>query len=244
MARDITPAELAEMVAPMVGPALLAFDVDGVLAPLVEHADQSRLTPGVEEHLVALADRGDVVIVSGRSLADLERLFGFPASLIVIGSHGLERRGDDGLQLTDDETFTFQQLRTIGERAVAAAGDGAWLEFKPASVVVHVRAADPERGAEALEAAGRLGGVIDGASVKHGHAVVELLARSTSKGQAIGALRETDRPVVFLGDDVTDESVFEIMGGDDVSVRVGPGDTSARWRLTDPTAVAEFLALL
>ena len=47
---------------------------------------------------------------------------------------------------------------------------------------------------------------------------------------------------MFLGDDVTDESVFEIMSETDISVRVGPGDTAARWRLADPADVSEFLS--
>ena len=244
MARDITPADLAALVHPLVADALMAFDVDGVLAPIVEHADDSRLLPGVYEQLTDLATRAEVVIVSGRSLESLERLFGFPAGVEVFGSHGLERRGHELAGLDDAERFTFEQLETIGARAVAAAGEGAWLEYKPASVVVHVRSADPRAGSASLAAAARLGGVIAGAEVKHGHAVVELLARPSSKGTAISGLRADGQAVVFLGDDVTDESVFEVMGDGDVSVRVGPGDTAARWRLSGPPAAAEFLAAL
>ena len=52
------------------------------------------------------------------------------------------------------------------------------------------------------------------------------------------------RPVVFLGDDVTDEDAFRMMSDVDISVRVGLGDTSARYRLADPDAVAQFVAEL
>lgn len=244
MTSDISPGALAEIVEPLVGDAVLAFDVDGVLAPLVGHADDARLSPGVGESLTRLAERSQVVIVSGRSLADLERLFGFAASIAVIGSHGLERRGHEPLTLSDDEQFTFDQLETLGTRAVDAAGEGAWLEYKPASLVVHVRSADRGLGQAALDAVSRLGSMVAGAQVKHGHSVVELLARSTSKGEVIAGLRRPDQPVVFVGDDVTDESVFEIMGDGDVSVRVGAGDTAAHHRLPDPESVAEFLAQL
>ena len=92
----ITPAQLAEVIAPMLDSALVGFDVDGVLAPLVEHADASRLSPGVAESLAALSARTTGAILSGRSLESLERLFDFAANLYVIGSHGLEMRGDAG----------------------------------------------------------------------------------------------------------------------------------------------------
>ena len=244
MTTDVTPATLADLVAPLLDDALVAFDVDGVLAPIVEHADQSRLTAGVAEHLEGLAHRAQVVIVSGRSLADLERLFGFPTSIDVVGSHGLEMRGREELRLDDDERFLLQQLEAIGRQAVGAAGDGAWLEVKPASVVVHTRTADRERARPAIDAVERFANVLHGAEVKRGHEVVELLARSTSKGAAIAGLRRAGQPVVFLGDDVTDESVFEVMGDGDVSVRVGPGTTAARLRLRDPDEVADFVGRL
>lgn len=244
MTTDVTPAALADLVTPLLDDALVALDVDGVLAPIVEHADQSRLTPGVGERLERLADRSQVVIVSGRSLADLERLFEFPASLDVIGSHGLEMRGREELRLDDDERFLLEQLEVIGQQAVGAAGDGAWLEAKPASVVVHTRTADPERARPAVDAVERFAAALHGAEVKRGHEVVELLARSTSKGSAIAGLRRNGQPVVFLGDDITDESVFEIMGPGDVSVRVGPGATAAQLRLRDPDEVADFVGRL
>jgi trehalose-phosphatase len=240
----IHASELASLVAPMMPAALVGFDVDGVLAPIVEHAADARLSPGVLEALDRLATSAQVVIVSGRSLHDLEHLFGFPASIDVIGSHGLERRGADPLELDDDERYTFEQLHLLGTKAVEAAGRGAWLEEKPASVVVHVREAERELAERAVEAVSRLAAMISGAQVKHGHMVVELLARTTSKGEAIAGLRTDGQSVVFLGDDVTDESVFELLGDRDVSVRVGDGDTAARFRLADPVAVAEFLALI
>jgi trehalose 6-phosphate phosphatase len=239
----IEPAELAERLGPLLGGALIGFDVDGVLAPIVQHADAARLSPGVHGALARLAVRTDVAILSGRSLADLERLFAFPEGIHVIGSHGLEVRGDDGVALDADEQYTFDQLEVLGRKTVEAAGDGAWLEYKPASVVVHTRTADPELAERAVDAVIRLAAMIDGAQVKPGHHVIELLARSASKGEALLALaHRLDRsPLVFFGDDVTDEDAFALMGEDDISVRVGDGATVARYRLHGPDDVVTLL---
>ena len=164
----------------------------------------------------------------------------------MFGSHGLEERGAPAAPLDDDERYTFDQLEIIATRGADAAGDGAWLEYKPASVVLHTREADDQRAAPAVQAVTNLGRMIDGAQVTPGSGVVELLARSASKGDALRALaqREGCDPIVFLGDDVTDEDAFAVMGDDDVSVRVGPGDSRARYRLADPTAVVELLGAL
>lgn len=243
---DISPVDLIELVRPHLDTALVAFDVDGVLAPLVDHADDSALLPGVHQALTELATLTTVAIVSGRALESLNRLFAFPPELHVIGSHGLEVRGEDAPALDDDEQYTFDQLEIIASRGVEAAGDGAWLEYKPASVVLHTRAADGALATPAAEAVTNLSRMIDGAQVKPGSDVVELLARTASKGDAL--LHLADRlgrsPVVYLGDDVTDEDAFRLMNHLDVSVRVGPGDSAAAHRLRDPNGVADFLSLL
>jgi trehalose-phosphatase len=244
--RDLTPAELAELIRPHLSSGLIAFDVDGVLAPLVGHADDARLSPGVHDLLSSLAGRATVGIVSGRAVESLERLFGFPAELRVFGSHGLEERGEAAAPLDDDEQYTFDQLEIIATRGADAAGEGAWLEFKPASVVLHTREADADRAAPAVEAVTNLARMIDGAQVTPGSGVVELLARTASKGDALQTLAEREgcSPIVYLGDDVTDEDAFALMGDADVSVRVGPGASVARYRLADPTAVVELLRAL
>lgn len=243
---DTTPGELAELARPLLDTALVAFDVDGVLAPLVDHADDSELMPGVRDRLRALADRTTVAIVSGRAIESLERLFAFPEGVHVVGSHGLEVRGAAAPALDDDERYTFDQLEIIATRGAIAAGDGAWLEYKPASVVLHTREADPVLAGPAVEAVTNLARMIDGAQVTPGSDVVELLARSASKGSALLALagRHGRSPIVYLGDDVTDEEAFRTLGDDDLTVRVGPGESAARFRLGGPADVADLLARL
>jgi trehalose 6-phosphate phosphatase len=88
--------------------------------------------------------------------------------------------------------------------------------------------------------------MIEGGHVKTGHAVVELLARTTSKADAVERLRDHyGRAVVaFAGDDLTDEEVFAGLGPLDFGVRVGPGQTAARYRLGGPPQVLEWLTTL
>jgi trehalose 6-phosphate phosphatase len=59
-------------------------------------------------------------------------------------------------------------------------------------------------------------------------------------------LREQIGPtgVLFVGDDVTDETAFVRLRDSDVGVKVGPGETAARYRVEDPEAVTELLEFL
>lgn len=246
MTTSMTPPELAEVLRPLLDGGLFGFDVDGVLSPIVEHAQDSRLLAGTRGRLAALSEYTAVIVLSGRSLDDLERLFHFPTGLHVVGSHGLEARDADPMQLDEAEQERFDALERLGLQAVDAAGEGAWLEYKPASVVVHTRSADPALAATAAESLIPLATAVEGAHVKSGSQVVELMARRASKGDALmHVAAECERsPVVFFGDDLTDEDAFAMMGDHDVSVRVGPGETRARYRLDDPTAVAQTIAEL
>lgn len=242
----ISADELTAVVLGVMPGALLAFDVDGVLAPLVDHVDQSALSAGVDTALAELARRTPVTLLSGRSLESLRSLLEFPPDLYVIGSHGLEVHGGDGLALSADEQDVYDVLTTLGRRAVAECGDGAWLEHKPASVALHTRLANGPAVPAAVGSLVAAAVTVPGVTVKAGHDVVELLVRATDKGTALLELaaRVHATTVVFLGDDRTDEDAFARMGPGDVSVRVGPGETIARYRLPGTTAVAEFVSRL
>ena len=244
------PAAVAERIGALEAPVLLVLDCDGVLAPLVAHADDSVLSPGVRAALVELSREErratlQPVILSGRSLDGLAQ-FDFPPGVVVVGSYGNERRGDDGVHLDPDETGRLERIDVAAVAACDAAGEGAWIERKPASVVLHVREADDERGAAALDDLTAAAGEIPGAVVHHGAEVVELMARASDKGAAIDRLRSAERPasVVYLGDDIPDEDAFAVLGDGDLSVKVGSGETVAGVRLEGPEAVVELLEQL
>ena len=242
----IDPADLTAVMPRDRGRLMLGLDVDGVLAPIVSRAEQSALLPGVLPVLEALARCIPIAIVSGRSVDDLEHLYAFPGDVVVVGSHGLETRGGPSVELDDDERSRLATLRHLAREAEVIAGTGSWIEQKPASVVLHVRQAAEQRGRLASKWLVDAACSIEGGHVKTGHAVVELLTRSTSKADAVERLRHHyGRAVVaFAGDDTTDEEVFTGLRPSDFGVRVGPGPTAARYRLEGPPQVLEWLTTL
>lgn len=232
-------------------PVLVGLDFDGVLAPLQDDPAASRVLPSSAAALERLAGSGGVrlALVSGRDLADLAALAQVPPGTLLVGSHGAERGRvtPDGLERErlelDPAAATLR--RTLGEELDAAvAGTTAWVQHKPAAVVLHTRTAS-RADADRLTATA-LGLERPGVDVLHGKDVVELSVLRTSKGDALADLRAATGAagLLYAGDDVTDERAFATLGPDDVTVRVGDGDTAARFRVADPDAVAALLARL
>lgn len=232
-------------------PLLVALDFDGTLAPLQDDPQASRILPDGVEALTRLAAAEGVALalVSGRAMNDLHTLAEVPPGTYLVGSHGAERArvtryglDRDVVQLTDEQA---DRLAALGAEAaqVARGRDGVWVETKPTAVVVHTRLAEPEV-AEPAEAEAIALGERLGSGVLHGKDVVEISVLHASKGEALTALRgELGAPVVlYAGDDVTDEHAFAALGDGDVTVKVGAGDTSARFRVDDPHAAVAALA--
>lgn len=247
MTRYDEPAEIARRVASCPRPLLVGLDVDGVLAPIVDHADDAALLAGMEAAVSAVAalDNVFVAVVSGRSLAGLAQ-FAFGDDVEMIGSHGMETRDHPMEPLTDDERTLLDDLDGAAVAAAERAGAGAWVERKPASVVLHVRQADDSAGAIALDELADVARTFEGATVKAGSGVLEAFARHTDKGTALMALASDLGAVttVFLGDDLTDEEAFAHLSPGGVAIKVGDADTIAPHRLRDPGAVLAFLEAL
>ena len=241
------PVEIAHRVASLPKPLLVGLDVDGVLAPLVDHADDAVLLDGMGAAVSAVAalDSVHVAVVSGRSLDGLAQ-FGFEHDVDMIGSHGMETRDRAMDPLDADERERLAALDTLAVEASERAGDGAWVERKPASVVLHVRAAQPERRREALDHLRSESARIDGATLKAGSNVLEAFARHADKGTALMHLANElgVATTVFVGDDVTDEEAFARLSPTDIAIKVGDADTIASLRLRDPGAVLAFLHAL
>mgnify|MGYP002714815156 CR=1 FL=1 len=84
----------------------------------------------------------------------------------------------------------------------------------------------------------------EGVTLLSGKGVHELSVVRADKGTALRALAEDVGvdAIVYLGDDVTDEHVFAVLGEDDLGIKVGPGETAALVRVADCTEVPPVLA--
>ncbi|TCK19999.1 trehalose-phosphatase [Pseudonocardia endophytica] len=229
---------------------LVALDFDGVLAPLVDDPSASRPLPESADAVRALAaaDGVDVVMLSGRGRDDLAAVSGFGPPVRLVGSHGAEYDSELGAALGRGSLLTSEQTaarETLIEelRTLVDDAPGARLELKPGGAAVHVRGVDDGVGTALLDRVRGGPARRDGVDATEGKDVIDLAVLETSKGSAVDALRRhlgVDA-VLFAGDDVTDETAFRVLGADDVGIKVGDGDTAARFRVASPEDLAGVL---
>jgi len=223
------------------------LDFDGTLVDIAETPEAVAVGARLRDTLAALAAAtcGAVALVSGRSLADLDRLVA-PLRLPAAGLHGLElRAAADGAALA-----ASPQPLTAGERAALSAlparHSGVLVEDKGAAVALHFRRAAAAED-DCLALAQALVSAAPGRSLLRGKMVVEVKLARSDKGEAVRRLMRqppfAGRRPVFLGDDATDEDGFAAtlaLGG--LAVRVGAGESRATCRLPGPAAALAWLA--
>lgn len=232
---------------PSLDPTRHAFflDLDGTLAPIVADPAAAAIAPDTRDLLAALlsATEGAVAILSGRALADVDRLTAplrFPAG----GSHGLELRFDRAAEhATLMETDTLNGLRE--EIQAFATARRLLAEIKPGAIALHYRQ-DPAQEQDSRALIDRLASQSGDLRALHGKMVSEVTQATADKGTALRALAQhppfAGRIPVMLGDDVTDEDGFaaaQELGG--FGVKIGTGATQARHRAASMEAALNWL---
>jgi trehalose 6-phosphate phosphatase len=193
------------------GRALLALDYDGTLAPVVPHPPDAVPAEGAADVLRALAPRtGRVALVTGRPadvVVGLSGLGDLPG-LVVLGQYGLQR-WEAGTLSGPPEPAGLSTLRQ--EVPPLLQPEGASLEDKGLSLVVHTRTApDPAGALQRLEGPLARLAASSGFELHPGRHVLELRLPGIDKRAALLSLAEP-RPsaVLFAGDDVGDLPAFE-----------------------------------
>jgi trehalose 6-phosphate phosphatase len=242
----VKPGDLAR-IAPLSSCAYF-LDADGTLLDIMPRPEDVVADETLRTLLaaVALAARGALALVSGRAIADIDRIFSpliFPAS----GLHGAEIRFPNGSRCSPADGAMDAVRQPLA--GFMAAHPGLRLEDKGAALAIHFRQR-PELGSEVLEFLRSLAQQ-SGLAVQEGKMVAELKQAHDDKGKGVAALLARPpflgRKPVFIGDDLTDESGFLFVnarGG--VSVRVGAAGiaSNAHFRLSDPASVRAELHVL
>jgi trehalose-phosphatase len=237
------------------GPILLGLDYDGTLTPIRPRPDEAVLSDHVRGILARLAcvPRVTLMIVSGRSLADVADRVGLP-ELIYAGNHGLEIRGPGLVFVEPTAAALVVPLRELTMRMQEHLGEvpDALVEQKGLTASVHYRNVSPELWDELIRVVQFVvASDPDRFVLTAGHRVWEIGPRvSWDKGQALNWVAQhlgdlACRLVFYLGDDRTDEDAF-VKLREGVTVKVGrpPLSTRARYHVADSAGVERFLAWL
>ena len=232
----------------------LLLDLDGTLVDLEERPEHVVGLPvAIREALIRLqACEWSIAVVTGRSRVDAERIVSLPG-VTVFGSHGGD--GPEGPTLAAPRRLaTRLEMRSMAQplAALARAFRGVQVERKPLALALHHRGLNlTDRALWTSRLRRRLPhGGTRWLEVVLGKAVHELRPRGIHKGRVLDAWRptrslsETDRSVVAVGDDRTDEDLFRALGQRGLRVRVGgtPSVSLVDATLGAPADVAAFLS--
>ena len=227
---------------------LLFLDYDGTLAGF--HVDPQQAGPDKElyELLDALhkQEGTDLFLISGRDKDTFTKWF-LPKGYNMIVEHGvwISRKGEEFKLLENVKNDWMEKIRPVLESFVDRT-PGSFIEEKNYSLAWHYRKTDPDFGnLRANELSTVLTSLIgtDDLSVLNGNKVMEVKSSNVNKGRAsMRMLSEDDYDFVFaIGDDWTDEFMFQELPERTVTVKVGRQKTAAKYFVENTQKVRELL---
>ncbi|NWF72970.1 MAG: trehalose-phosphatase [Nitrospirae bacterium] len=228
-------------------PILYAFDFDGTLAGISSDRGSVKLSRSMHEWLSKLAKKVPCAIVSGRSLSDLmPRMNG--AVPYLIGNHGVESPLTPPAALSVAESVCqawMKRVNTDFARPLKIAD--VEVENKRYTLTFHYRGAEkPARVRKELVLL--LNRLTPAPRLIFGKASVNVLPPGKDgKGPAGLALMHhlQQTGLFFIGDDETDEDVFELSEGLAMGVRVGRyAKSRAQYYLNDQGELEEVIRFL
>ena len=185
----------------------LLLDVDGTLIDIGSAPSDVHVSDELRETLSRLLELtgGALALVSGRPIADLDRLFA-PLKLPTIGGHGAEMRAHSGAATQAAEPLSRDLRRRLAEAATPGSRVGRRQRLF-AGAALPQRGAAPGAPARHIEAA-RAAFPAEATEVLTGKSMFEVKRPNVSKGERVRTLMRlapfAGRKPVFIGDDVTE----------------------------------------
>jgi trehalose 6-phosphate synthase/phosphatase len=230
---------------------LLLLDYDGVLVTYKNNPYKAVPTERLRKVLRKLSalPNTNVVIVSGRSKADLTEWFDdIPVSLAAEHGTFTRKAGTKRWQTTREQDHSWRDVVLPILQVYTEKTPGATIETKEAAVVWHYRQASPYYAQKHLVILKRLLARYArryNLVVHQGNMILEVRARGATKGHVAETWMQTEPSFVLcIGDDYTDEDMFEALPDWAHTIKVGRGKTAARLRLQKSEQVLTLLEKL
>jgi len=192
---------------------------------------------------------GALAMVSGRSLNDIDLIFA-PEQFPAVGGHGAEMRLSADNEAVATHAPPMDKELKLRLAAIARLSPGILLEDKGYSLALHYRLA-PHAEKAIYEAVSLIRADLPNAPIEvlPGKCVCEIKHSGFTKATGVLELMNHEpfkgRRPFFIGDDVTDESVFAIMPDlHGLSFSVGRRAKGVAGHFDEPSDVREWLAHL
>lgn len=242
---------IAERLAKCLDGCAVLLDIDGTLLDLARTPREVWVPPGLAATLHALHERtkGALALVSGRSLNDIDLIFA-PDRFPGVGGHGAEMRLSTESEAVATHAPPLDPELKRRLAAIARLSPGILLEDKGYSLALHYRLA-PHAEKAIYEAVSLIRADLPNAAIEvlPGKCVCEIKQAGFDKASGVREVMKHEpfsgRRPIFIGDDVTDESVFAIMpelGG--LAFSVGRHASGVTGHFDEPRDVRAWLKRL
>jgi len=226
---------------------LILLDYDGTLSGFQIIPEDAIPSAEVLDLITKLAqnDRNVIAIVSGRDKDILEAWFG-TKKIHLIAEHGAFVKLDLWMSTIFEQIKWKQPVLKIMKR-FQNLSVGSFIEEKEYSIAWHYRQMDSQIGYnKSRELIETLQYFIanSGAKILDGNKVVEVKSAYMNKGTAINTAYNFENYdfCIAIGDDKTDEDMFNVINANNgISIKVGEGNTVAKYRLENQTKVITLL---
>lgn len=211
------PASDHPVFSPLLDDCAFLLDIDGTLLDLAPTPSEVVVPPGLAEALggLHLRTEGALALVSGRSLSDIDGIFS-PMLLPAVGGHGAEMRLSVDSEAVAAHAPPMDKDLKKRFAAIGCLDPRIIVEDKGYSIALHYRQA-PNFERAIYDAVSAIRADLPEApiDVLPGKSVCEIKNSGISKATGVRELLKHEpfvaRRPIFIGDDVTDESVFAIM---------------------------------
>jgi trehalose 6-phosphate phosphatase len=197
--------------------AAIFLDIDGTLLDIAPTPLEVMVSDDLRATLASLFKTygGAVAFVSGRPIAEMDRLFD-PLRLPAVGGHGAEIRFAPTSDVKRSKIATLDDDLRAAFARIGRIGEGVIVEDKGYSLAIHYRLS-PQLGGEIMKAVTDVckSDRCDSLEVLPGKLVIEIKPGGYDKGTGLREMMSvppfTGRKPIFIGDDVTDNAAFAVL---------------------------------
>ncbi|MCA9332870.1 bifunctional alpha,alpha-trehalose-phosphate synthase (UDP-forming)/trehalose-phosphatase, partial [Candidatus Saccharibacteria bacterium] len=227
----------------------ILLDYDGTLVNLRKNHKSSikpdkKLTSTLN-NLVSLRNT-EVYIISGRPHKLIQKWLGKIRNLNLIAEHGAWRKTKGKWSKSPESIDSYKKLILPIMEKITERTPGSDIEVKTTSIVWHYRMVPTELAyIRKMNLLRELHKVVDNSklSIRQGSKIIEVKPVSVNKGKIVTKIL-SDRPsdfVLCLGDDYTDEDMFNVLPKSAYTIKVGYESTDARYWIRDVESVLDLL---
>ncbi len=206
----------------------LLFDFDGTLVPIKKNPENCYLSYELKKILQELNNKIKIGIISGRDLQDLKKRISI-SDIYYSGSHGLQIEGLDIKYINPDARRLKPYINKIYKEVKNLTYEfrGTLIEKKNFSFTLHYRKVDTKKREELKNLFFDIMRNYNQDYIKilNGKMVFEVLpAVNWNKGNAVSLLLnscKSEHFPIFIGDDITDETVFDEIKDRGLTIKVG-----------------------